>query len=328
MGFCLFSMDGVLLAQSVPVPSIPDTELYNPRLTDKNLIAPSVPNWRIPDVGKIDFRQFILPPPPTNTSAQTALEMQELVQLAQSRNDPNVRASIRRWNDDPPGIEYHKLFASLMQTRKGYTPPYAARCEALLSESIYIAMLAAWYNKYLYLRPRPDQVSGWTFRPDPEMQTPSHPSYPSGHSATAGAFLAVALYCFPKEDPQIFLSLVREASLARRQGGVHYYSDSVAGEALGYAVAIAVVEQYKQDHSTTSAQPGAPVYSRPPSGDQRSRPVSSLNVPSPRVLTAPGDIVIPSEGRGEVQMVPMTGFLPPPPVKATADPPVAIPDSP
>jgi membrane-associated phospholipid phosphatase len=308
----------------IPIPSIPDSERYNPRYTDGQLIAPSAPNWKQFGPGKVDFRAFILPPPPANTSEQTALEIQELVQLAATRNDPNVRASIRRWNDDPPTLEYHRYFGFLMQTWRGYFPPIAARCEALLSDSIYTGMLAAWNNKWMYLRPRPDQMTGYTFRPDPEMQTPAHPSYPSGHATSAGAFLAVGMYCFPEHDPNIFLSLMREASLARRQGGVHFYSDTQAGEALGFAVANEVIAVYDQDGSPRSAKPSPAVYSRLPTKDYRSTPVTTIKVRPVTVKMHP-ELVQLANGKKKLDLIPLEPFIPPPPMQ---NPPAAIVDIP
>jgi hypothetical protein len=308
----------------VPVPSIPDSELYNPRFVDAQLIAPSAPNWKQFGPGKVDFRSFILPPPPANTSTQTALEVQELVQLAATRNDPNVRAAIRRWNDDPPSLEYHRFFGFLMQTWRGYFPPIAARCEALLSDSIYTGMLAAWNNKWMYLRPRPDQMTGYTFRPDPEMQTPAHPSYPSGHATSAGAFLAVGMYCFPEHDPNIFLSLMREASLARRQGGVHFYSDTMAGEALGFSVASAIISVYNEDGSPQSVAPAPSVYFRLPTHDYRSTPVTTLKVRSATVTMHPELVAMP-DGSTHLNLVPLIPFAAPPAVQY---PPSAIVDIP
>ncbi|MCC5628264.1 vanadium-dependent haloperoxidase [Nostoc sphaeroides CHAB 2801] len=269
------------------VPNQPDSVRFNPKdtfanpqfptsLDDSQIVAPTAPNWVIPENPVRKFDKFILPPPPSNTSVQTADELRELNQLAATRNNPNVIKTITRWNFDPPASNYNYYFDHLVQLYK-YSPPLAARCSAMLNEGIYAGLLAAWYNKFTYLRPRPDQVTNYTFKAaNPIMPTPYHPAYPSGHSTSAGVFIAVGAACFPEEPVENFVALGREASLSRRQGGVHYYSDSVAGEALGYTIGSAVVRGYRDDASPLGGNTAASVYSRPPSFNSNGTPTTTL----------------------------------------------------
>jgi hypothetical protein len=312
----------LLLLTAVPaahaqVPNQPDNVRFNPKdtftnpqfptiLDDSQIVAPTAPNWIIPQNPVRKFDRFILPPPPSNTSAQTADELRELNQLAATRNNPDVINTITRWNFDPPASNYNYYFDHLVQLYK-YSPPLAARCSAMLNEGIYAGLLSAWYNKFMYLRPRPDQVTNYAFQADnPRLPTPYHPSYPSGHSTSAGVFMAVGPACFPEEPVENFVALGRESSLARRQGGVHYYSDSVAGEALGYTIGSAVVRGYRDDASPLGSNTAASVYSRPPSFNSNGTPTTTLGQKKATITVVPQLSSDPSKpGKQRIILVPI-----------------------
>ncbi|QSJ19308.1 vanadium-dependent haloperoxidase [Nostoc sp. UHCC 0702] len=322
------------------VPNQPDSVPFNPQdtftnpqfptvLDDSQIVAPTAPNWAIPQNPVRKFDKFILPPPPSNTSAQTADELRELNELAATRNNPDVVNIITRWNFDPPASNYNYYFDHLVQLYQ-YSPPLAARCSAMLNEGIYAGLLAAWYNKFTYLRPRPDQVTGYTFQADnPKLPTPYHPSYPSGHSTSAGVFMAVGPACFPEEPVENFVALGREASLARRQGGVHYYSDSVAGEALGYTIGSAVVKAYRDDGSPLGGNTAASVYSRPPSYNSNGTPTTTLAQKKATITVGPQLSSDPSNpGKLRIILVPIRKngqFSTAPVVKNPPDPLINIP---
>ncbi len=333
---------GCILAATIPsadaqVPNQPDSVRFNPRdtftnpqnppnLPDSQIVAPSAPNWTIPQNPVRQFDKFILPAPPSNTSSQTRAELEELNELAKTRSDQNVINIITRWNFDPPASNYNYYFDHLAQVYK-YSPPLAARCSAMLNQGIYAGLLSAWYNKFIYLRPRPDQVTGYTFQADnPLLPTPYHPSYPSGHSTSAGVFMAVGPACFPNEPVENFVALGREASLARRQGGVHYYSDSVAGEALGYSIGSAIVRGYRDDGSPLGGNTAVAVYSRPPSFDSNGTPTTTLR--TKRATVTVGPQLSTDSGQTRIILVPIKPngeFSAPPSVKNPPDALINIP---
>jgi membrane-associated phospholipid phosphatase len=317
-----------------PVPAIPNGVKFDPHVLDTQLIAPTAPNWNVP-ARSFDPRRFILPPPPKNESAQTKREIRELNALAATRTDPNVIANINRWNDDPPGQYYNLFFDNLAQTTRGFTPPLTARCYAMLNQGFYEGLIAAWYNKFTYLRPRPDQMTNFVFTPDPAIFTggaggrpdytgkvtsPPHPAYPSGHSTSAGVFMAIGPSCFPDTPVESFVALGREASIARRQGGVHYYSDSVAGEALGYAVGSAIVSDYSRDGSPLGGATAQSTYTR--IGGTGGGAIRAALNPRPTVTVTTGPQVGPD---GKIQLVPIKPFPAPPQVKLPPDPIIVIP---
>lgn len=299
----------------------PDSAQFDPPVPDTQIIAPTAPNWDIPNK-KFESKDYILPPPPANESQQTRLELEELQGLAATRNNPNVIATINRWNNDPPPQFYNMYFDFLAQTTPGFTPPLAARCYVMLNQGIYYALLSTWYNKFTYLRPRPDQVTGFQFSADPKMPTPAHPSYPAGHSAIAGAFIAIGPACFPNTPVEQFVALGREASFARRQGGIHYYSDTVAGEALGYAIGNNIVNAYSKDGSPLSEEKKAPpAYSR--QGGRRGGAINAALKANPKVTVTAGPQLV----NGRILLVPITPFPAPPPV-GTPPAPLNIPPAP
>ena len=323
---CLLAVAAISTADA-QVPNQPDSARFNPRdtfkdpnnppiLDDSQIVAPTAPNWTIPQNPVRQFDKFILPAPPSNTSAQTRAELDELNALAATRNNRNVIETITRWNFDPPASNYNLYFDHLAQVYK-YSPPVVARCSAMLNEGIYSGLLAAWNNKFTYLRPRPDQVTGYTFEADGHtLPTPYHPSYPSGHSTSAGVFMAVGPACYPDEPVESFVALGREASLARRQGGVHYYSDSVAGEALGYSIGSAVARAYRDDGSPFGGNTAASVYSRPPSFNSEGTPTTTLAVKNATVTVGPQQASDPNRpGKQRIILTPIkpNGEFPAPP---------------
>jgi membrane-associated phospholipid phosphatase len=118
-------------------------------------------------------------------------------------------------------------------------PPQAARVLAALSVAHYDAWVACYEAKYFYWSPRP-------FHVDPEFKSmipsPSHPSYPSGHSCQGAAVAGVLASFFPG-DKEALDNAVVEAGNSRMWAGIHFQSDIDAGQTLGYGVAELVAER-------------------------------------------------------------------------------------
>jgi len=71
------------------------------------------------------------------------------------------------------------------------------------------------------------------------VTTPSSPSFPSGHAATAFA-AAIAVGAFYPRIRWPLLGLATLVALSRVYLGVHYWLDVLAGAALGVALGLAV----------------------------------------------------------------------------------------
>jgi membrane-associated phospholipid phosphatase len=120
-----------------------------------------------------------------------------------------------------------------------------ARCRrrrlpaALLAGLLSVGLAAALTSvlKDLFERVRPALAS-------PEIHalvvTPSSPSFPSGHAATAFA-AAVAVGAFYPRLRLPLLGLAALVALSRIYLGVHFWLDVFAGSALGIALGLGVV---------------------------------------------------------------------------------------
>jgi acid phosphatase (class A) len=75
----------------------------------------------------------------------------------------------------------------------------------------------------------------------PVVGRPDNTSYPSGHSAAAALWGTILAAAFPEKAEQ-FKAQIREVTWCRVLGGVHYPTDTVAGEMLGTAIAEAMLK--------------------------------------------------------------------------------------
>ncbi len=103
--------------------------------------------------------------------------------------------------------------------------PNSSDLDALAAANEYLTPFA-YRAKMLYARARPDQL-GIT----PTIETPLHPSYPSGHAMQAYAFRNV-MSCRHPEQKQQYAHAAEEIAQNRVRAGVHYPSDSVVSAEL------------------------------------------------------------------------------------------------
>lgn len=103
--------------------------------------------------------------------------------------------------------------------------PNSSDIDALTAANEYLTPFA-YRTKMLYARARPDQL-GIT----PTIETPLHPSYPSGHAMQAYAFRDV-MSCRHPEHKQQYAHAAEEIAQNRVRAGVHYPSDSVVSAEL------------------------------------------------------------------------------------------------
>src|SRR6185295_16364131 len=100
-------------------------------------------------------------------------------------------------------------------------------------------LISCWDAKFTYWAIRPFQLDT-SFKP--LLETPNHPSYPSGHSSVAGAEETVLSYLFPF-DAEYFHHLAEECALSRCYAGVHFTTDNTVGLDLGRKVGAEVVKR-------------------------------------------------------------------------------------
>jgi membrane-associated phospholipid phosphatase len=162
-------------------------------------------------------------------AATTEDELTKLLDIAADR-DGAALDRVSYWDAGSPGYRWNEIATG--ETVRAALGPASYRVMALLNAAIYDATIATWDAKYAFDRPRPAVAA-------PELTTviptPSSPSYPDEHAATAGAAATVLSALFP-EGAESFAAMAEEAADSRVAAGVAYPSDVAAGLALGQVV--------------------------------------------------------------------------------------------
>ncbi len=100
-------------------------------------------------------------------------------------------------------------------------------------QAIVVGRTVVMHFKNKYSRPRPAQLEP---KIRPIITAPGHPSYPSGHSTqmhlVALALSEITASSTVKSTPDQLLGIAGRVAENREWGGVHYASDSAAGERL------------------------------------------------------------------------------------------------
>jgi hypothetical protein len=173
-------------------------------------------------------------PPPAFGSAAFLAALAEVRQISDTRT-PEQLASALFWhlNQSPTSQAAMQGLARELIVRHRRKDAEAARILFLGNASVFDAMIACFDAKYHYWLIRPPQADPLIVTPFP---TPAHPSYPSAHSCISGGMTETLARAFPSERGRLE-AVAEEASLSRLYAGIHYRFDTVAGLALGRAVA-------------------------------------------------------------------------------------------
>ncbi|WP_139487884.1 phosphatase PAP2 family protein [Brevibacillus dissolubilis] len=216
----------------------------------ENPAAPTAGSWKVVEFP--DGSKYSIDEPPANDSPTTKKELEELRTLAENRSEEDIEV-IRRWSSEITGPNTNWAAVTEQMLKKyQLAPPEAARIHQIVSGAIYTASVAAFDEKYHYLRPRPTHL-------DPNLTlidnftVPAHPAYPSAHATTGWAASTVLSYIFPDEK-EIFIAMSKEADLSRKLAGVHYESDNAAGKKLGQQIAQDIIDGLKDDNAPLQYQ--------------------------------------------------------------------------
>lgn len=120
---------------------------------------------------------------------------------------------------------FRDYFAHLLSAM----PPARPHTYVLMTTGIYVASIVAAYWKLKHMRPRPVQVCASVF---PTIETPPHPSYPSGHALQALLVAACVKLVAPHQRHEEIDSLAKRVGENREYAGVHYPSDTRASQDL------------------------------------------------------------------------------------------------
>jgi len=186
------------------------------------------------------------PPPPVYDSAKFWTEAEEVYRVWKNLT-LKQKAIADDWNLQagsvtPPGV-WNQRAIELLRSEK-LTPASAARVLAVLNIAMNDAAIACWRAKYRWWTVRPVTVIRERFDPNflPQLITPPHPSYVSGHATVSGA-AEIALAAFFPDRRVDLHAFAEEAAMSRLWGGIHYRSDNDEGLRLGRRVGERVTKQ-------------------------------------------------------------------------------------
>ena len=197
------------------------------------------------DAAALDLTRLI-PPPPTNDSAETRAELDQMLTIQKTRTPAQVAratadadVNVNRFADafaDPPGFDVKNLPRTQSLFRKIGT-----------DERVVVGT-----GKDGFARPRPFVLEP---RLQPVVKTPPNGSYPSGHtmwSYTVGLVLADMV---PERRAQL---MARAAEYAQNRviAGVHYPSDIEGGKmaATAFAAALFASPAFQSDLAAAKAE--------------------------------------------------------------------------
>jgi hypothetical protein len=249
-----------------------DTGLGHWRPTPSGLKPGLDPAWsRVTPFVLKTADQFRAPPPPAPGSpgyAKALSEIKALGAAASTQRSEEQTTIAEFWKQDAE-LPVNEIARTLAQARKT-----ALAKNALIFALVNIAMadarIATWDTKYHYSYWRP--VTALNAGPDgsastykawtPLLETPPHPSYCSGHSATISAGLAALIHFYGDSNAFAVQTSIKDKSgqplkarsfkqlsqaeaengMSRVFGGIHYSFDRLACEKLGHQVAAYVLK--------------------------------------------------------------------------------------
>lgn len=187
-------------------------------------------------------KQFRVVPPPGLGSPEFKAQL-AMVQEARRNVTLKKRAAVAFWaggpgTKTPPGIWIE--IADTYMRGHAVTVQDVLTVRAALAMAIADANIAVFDSKYTYWVKRPFMLDRSIVT---IMPTPSHPSYPAGHSTLSAAAAIVLSHFFPSEQSR-WMALAQEAGHSRVWGGIHYPMDDAQGFLLGEKVARAALLQF------------------------------------------------------------------------------------
>ncbi len=178
------------------------------------------------DFTETDWRHRISLANPPNV-AETRAEIEVLQTMALNER-PDALGEIMTQAD-----EFISCFLALMGARP-YSHPATVRVFHMAN---LVAILVSMHFKNKFNRARPSHLCPALL---PPIEVPGHASYPSGHSTQAHLFADCAKAVLPPSE-QAYMSVVlgalaRRIARNREIAGLHYASDTAAGQKLAQAI--------------------------------------------------------------------------------------------
>jgi membrane-associated phospholipid phosphatase len=139
----------------------------------------------------------------------------------------------------------------------------------VITEAVAVSTFVTFVMKYAVRRPRPTQYTEGAF-----VDSPDHSmSFPSGHTAASAAAAAAYATTFALRHPDsawrwviagVAVAATGFVGASRIAGGMHFYTDVLAGALLGGATGVLVPVLHERDArlaATVGPAPGGPVRS-------------------------------------------------------------------
>ena len=183
------------------------------------------------EISPEQFETITLPLPYTNTSDDTKKDLTTLHNYTQLRTSEKI-AEIKselQLSDAYFGAE---TFDELTNGKKR---PNTSRLFDFIAE---FEMPIIFYEKRKYNRVRPSYLDTTL---STVIEVPLHPSYPSGH-ATQSYLRALILSDLNPRDKNTYFLAAKRISTNREIAGLHYPSDSKAGELLAQQLYILLLQ--------------------------------------------------------------------------------------
>ncbi len=174
----------------------------------------------------------LLPPPPTDDSPAGRADLATLLQVQADRTPEQVKRAERVARQTVASFARPVLGDWFVAKDFPKTMELFAQITKQSQSIVDDQVKKQWDRKRPYIR--------WP-AVRPVVGRPDNASYPSGHSAGVALWGTILAAAFPEKELQ-FQTQIREASWCRILGGVHYPTDTMAGEMLGTAIAKAMLE--------------------------------------------------------------------------------------
>jgi hypothetical protein len=200
----------------------------------ENPVTPLAGAWHTWVIKSAD--DFLPAPPPAIDSEQMQAELAEIKGV--ERILPRLMGAWS-WHSFDRAYPwwYRHISTRLFEQDRTANIPQATLIYTTLAVTYHDTIVACFNSKYSYWRIRPPQLDKEIVNLFP---IPNHPSYPAAHSCASTAAAMVISDFFPA-DAEMIQAAAHEAGDSRIWAGIHYPSDRDAGEALGKAVAAAVL---------------------------------------------------------------------------------------
>lgn len=207
----------------------------------EQLFKMTEPEAKLKILTEEDVNEFKLPEPPNEKEVRN--ELATLLVLQEKRTVSQERTI------KVEAVAYAQVFGeySLAVLMAGIDYPATAR---LLKLTLEDANIVTMRKKRRFDRVRPSFLDE---RIHPAIENPGHPAYPSGH-ATSSFLLERVLGLLWNDEKELLAKQAAAISKNRELAGVHYHSDTRAGQALAGQIFEALVSKPMWRKLLTSAQ--------------------------------------------------------------------------